>query len=329
MSNSNASTTVAVVQAAPVAFDVHRTLEKVRALSADAAQRGARIVLFPEAFVSAYPKGLEFGAFVGGRTEEGREEYRRYWESAIDVPGAATDYLGHVARENGIHLTIGVIERSGGTLYCCVLFFAPDGTLLGKHRKLMPTGSERLIWGFGDGSTMPVYDTPAGRMGAVICWENYMPLMRAAMYGKGIEIWCAPTADSRDTWIASMRHIAVEGRCFVLSCNQFTRRSDYPAEYGSRFGDDPTSVISRGGSCIIDPFGNFLAEPNFEGEVILTAELDRGAIARGKYDLDVTGHYARPDIFRLHVDERAKNFSTALQDPAPVREIAMAAGEEA
>jgi len=306
--------TVAVVQASPVVFDRERTLEKTRALAADAAHRGAHIVVFPEAFVSGYPKGSTFGSVVGGRTPEGRAEYQRYWDSAVDVPGPATELLGRIARENAIHLVIGVIERELGTLHCCVLFFAPDGTLLGKHRKLMPTGCERLIWGFGDGSTMPVFDTPHGRLGAVICWENYMPLMRTAMYAKGIEIWCAPTADSRDSWIASMRHIAVEGRCFVLSCNQFTRRSDFPADFSSMLGDDPQTVVSRGGSCIVDPFGELLAGPDFNGESILVAEIDRAQIARGKFDLDVTGHYARPDVFRLIVDERKKDSVSVITD---------------
>jgi nitrilase len=170
----------------------------------------------------------------------------------------------------------------------------------------MPTASERLVWGFGDGSTMPVFETTLGRMGAVICWENYLPLMRAAMYAKGIELYCAPTADPRDTWVASMRHIAVEGRCFVLSCNQFNRAREFPPDYGAVHGNDPNAVVTRGGSCIVDPFGNFLAGPNTDDEVILTAEIDRAQIVRGKFDLDVVGHYARPDIFQLQVDERAK-----------------------
>jgi nitrilase len=314
--NQSTRSTVAVVQAASVAFDRDRTLQKVRDLAADAARQGAQVVLFPEAFVSGYPKGSTFGSVVGTRTPEGRAEYQRYWDSAVDVPGPAVDSLAQVARENKIYLTIGVIERDGGTLYCCVLFFAPDGKYLGKHRKLMPTGCERLIWGFGDGSTMPVYDTPHGRLGAVICWENYMPLMRASMYAKGIEIWCAPTADPRDSWIASMRHIAIEGRCFVLSCNQFSRRSDFPADFPCTLGDDPQTVISRGGSCIIDPFGEILAGPNFESEVILLAEVDRQLIARGKFDFDVTGHYSRPDVFRLTVDERRKSPVATLCDPA-------------
>jgi nitrilase len=297
---------VAVVQSSPVVFDRARTLDKVCALAGEAARSGARLVLFPEAFVSAYPRGLDFGAVVGNRTDAGRRDFERYWESSVDVPGPAVDSLARTAKAHAIYLVIGVVERDGGTLYCTVLFFAPDGAYLGKHRKVMPTASERLVWGFGDGSTMPVFDTPLGKLGAVICWENYLPLMRAAMYAKGIELYCAPTADMRDTWIASMRHIAAEGRCFVLSCNQFNRRRDFPADYPTPYGDDPDTVMSRGGSCIVDPFGNFLAGPNTDGEAILVAEIDRALIVRGKYDIDVVGHYARPDIFQLYVDEQPK-----------------------
>ena len=224
---------VTVVQAAAVAFDVARTLQKVSDLAADAGRRGARLTLFPEAFVSAYPRGLDFGAAVGSRSPEGRERFRIYWDSAIDVPGPHVDQLAAVARANQTHLVIGVVERDGGTLYCTVLFFGPSGRYLGKHRKVMPTGSERLIWGFGDGSTLPVFETDLGRIGAVICWESYMPLLRAAMYARGIEIYCAPTADGRETWLPTMRHIAQEGRCFVLSSNQFARRRDYPADYAT------------------------------------------------------------------------------------------------
>jgi len=296
--------TAAVVQAASVGFDAGRTLDKLRALAADAARRQAKLAVFPEAFVSAYPKGLDFGARVGSRTAKGRDDFRRYFESAIDVPGSATDFIGKAAAENRIYIVVGVIERALGTLYCTVLFFAPDGRLLGKHRKLMPTAMERLIWGFGDGSTLPVFDTEVGKLGAVICWENYMPLLRTAMYAKGIQIYCAPTADGRRTWLPTMQHVALEGRCFVLSCNQFSRRRDFPADYDAIQGNDPETVISNGGSCIIGPLGEILAGPHWDGETILTAEIDLGAIAAGKFDLDVTGHYARPDVFRLHVNER-------------------------
>lgn len=303
---SNRQPHAAVIQAAPIAFDLERTLEKVAALTEQAASKGAQLALFPEAFVGAYPRGLSFGATVGDRSAEGREQYRAYWDAAIDVPGAATARLGAVARRSGLYLVVGVIERGGATLYCTILFFAPDGNLLGKHRKLMPTGSERLIWGFGDGSTMPVFETPLGKIGAVVCWENYMPLMRAAHYAKGIEIYLAPTADGRDTWLSTVRHIAVEGRCFVLSCNQFARRRDYPERYPTPFGDDPARVMSRGGSCIINPLGEILAGPNYEEECILTADLDMRDIARGRFDFDPVGHYARPDVFRLIVDQTPK-----------------------
>lgn len=296
----------AVVQAAPVGFDRAATLGKVRELTASAGGGGAALVVFPEAFVSAYPKGLDFGARIGMRSAAGRDDFRRYFDSAVDVPGPAVEELGQAARDNGVYLVIGVIERDGGTLYCTILFFDDEGAYLGKHRKLMPTALERLVWGFGDGSTLPVFDAPFGRMGAVICWENYMPLLRMAMYGKGIQIYCAPTADDRDGWVASMRHIALEGRCFVLSCNQFTRRRDFPDDYDAIQGDDPETVISRGGSVIVSPLGELLAGPDYDGETILTAELDLGEIARGKYDFDVAGHYARPDVFRLCVDERPR-----------------------
>ena len=294
-----------MVQAAPVVFDRDATIAKVGRLTADAASQGARLVVFPEAFVAAYPKGLDFGARVGGRTAEGRRMFRRYFESSVDVPGPAVDALAEIARANAVFLVIGVIERFGGTLYCTVLFFDPEGRFLGKHRKLMPTAMERLVWGMGDGSTMPVFDTEIGKIGAVICWENYMPLLRTAMYAKGIEIYCAPTVDDRDTWARSMQHIAFEGRCFVLSAVQYLRRSDCPEEYPAIQGNDPATVLIRGGSVIVNPLGVVLAGPNYEGETILTADLDRDQIVEGKYDLDVVGHYARPDVFRLTVNEKS------------------------
>jgi nitrilase len=294
----------AVVQAASVAFDRERTLEKASDLTADAARRGAELIVFPEAFVAGYPRGADFGAVVGSRTPEGREAFRRYWASAVDVPGPGVDALAEIARANRVYLVIGAIEREGGTLYCTVLVFGPTGEYLGKHRKLMPTAAERLIWGYGDGSTLPVFDTAIGRIGAVICWENYMPLLRMTMYAKGVELYCAPTADGRDSWLATVRHIACEGRCFVLACNQFARRRDYPADYPTPYGDDPEAVLSRGGSCIVGPLGELLAGPDYDGETILVADLDRAEIARGKFDLDVVGHYARPDVFRLEVNER-------------------------
>ena len=293
----------AVVQAASVGFDRERSLAKLERLVAEAAGEGAQLAVFPEAFISAYPKGLDFGAVVGNRTEAGRDHFRRYFESAIEVPGPDVERIAAAAREHSIHLAVGVIERDGGTLYCTVLLFGPEAGYLGKHRKLMPTAAERLVWGFGDGSTLPVIDTPLGRVGTVICWENYMPMLRMAMYAKGVQLYCAPTADDRETWLSTIRHIALEGRCFVLTSCQFLRRSDLPADIPNRISDDPEAVLMRGGSAIVDPFGTVLAGPCFEGETILYADLDLDQVVRGKYDFDAAGHYSRPDVFQLKVNE--------------------------
>jgi nitrilase len=296
---------VAVVQAGSVVFDRAATLDKLAKLAAEAGAGGARLAVFPEAFVSGYPRGMSFGTVVGNRTPDGRDQFRRYWDSAVDVPGPAVDRMVDIAAESHQHMVVGVVERDGGTLYCTALFLSPDG-LLGKHRKVMPTGAERSVWGFGDGSTLPVIDTPLGRIGAVICWENYMPLLRMAMYAKGVQLWCAPTADGRETWLPTMRHIALEGRCFVLSCNQFTRRRDFPPDLPNDLAGGPDDVVSTGGSCIVGPLGQVLAGPAWDGEEILYADIELDEITRAKFDFDVTGHYARPDIFRLVVDEEPK-----------------------
>ena len=307
---------VAVVQAASAVFDRARTLQKVRKLAAEASAGGAGLVLFPEAFLSGYPRGISFGTVIGDRTPEGRDHFRRYWESSVDVPGPVVDELAALAAELNVHLVIGVVERDAGTLYCTALFFSPGG-YVGKHRKVMPTAAERLVWGFGDASTLPVFDTPLGRVGAVICWENYMPLLRMAMYSKGIQIYCVPTADGRETWLSTVRHIALEGRCFVLSANQFARLSDYPADIKNELATKPEDVVCLGGSCIVGPLGNVLAGPDFSGETILYADIDLYDIARAKYDFDVIGHYARPDLFRLEVDDSAKSPVVLAQGVEP------------
>ena len=295
---------VVVVQATPVAGDTAATVAKAASLIADAGKRGAKVAVFPEAFIGGYPKGADFHIFIGGRTSEGRQEYANYWSRAIAVPGPETEIIGDAARDAQLFITIGVIEREGGTLYCTALFFGPNGALLGKHRKLMPTAAERLCWGFGDGSTLTTVETPWGKMGAVICWENYMPLLRMAMYSKGIAIYCAPTADDRDSWAASMRHIALEGRCFVLSSCQYLTRADFPKDMHNEISNEKDHVLMRGGSVIIDPLGRVLAGPDFTGETILTAELDSEDIPRSQFDFDAVGHYARPDIFKLVVNEQ-------------------------
>jgi len=294
-----------VVQAGSIAFDTAATIGKLGDLVADARGRGSELVVFPEAFVGGYPKGHAFGAVVGSRTEDGRDWFRRYADSAITIPGPFFDAIAEAAA--GVHLVAGVIERDQGTLYCSVIFLDPDGQLLGVHRKLMPTASERLIWGFGDGSTMPVVETDVGRIGSAICWENYMPLYRTALYQKGVQVWCAPTVDDRDRWASTMQHIALEGRTFVLSANQYATRADYPSDYETAYGNDPDTILIGGGSCIVDPHGKSLAGPDRGGETILTAELDLGEITRSTFDFDPVGHYARPDVFTLTVDEQRKH----------------------
>jgi len=303
---------VAVVQAAPVLFDHEATVEKTCQLIQEAAQSGAQLVLFPEAFIPAYPRGLSFGMVVGSRTPEGRSLWQRYWDNAVEIPSPATETLSAAVREVGIYMAVGIIERdseySGGTLYCTTLYFGSDGKILGKHRKLKPTGSERLIWGEGDGSTMPVFDTEVGKIGGLICWENYMPLARTFMYSKGVELYLAPTADSRDTWQATLQHIACEGRCFVLGCNQFVTKEMYPADLQNHpeLAEQP-EVMCRGGSAIISPLGEIIAGPLFDEEGILYAELDLGEIVKAKVDFDAVGHYARPDVFQLLVNKRANS----------------------
>jgi nitrilase len=307
--NATKTTKVAVVQAAPILFERDASIEKACRLINEAADQGARLVLFPEAFIPAYPRGLSFGMVVGSRKAEGRQLWQTYWEQSVKIPSPATEAISAVVRSTGVYLAIGIIEKdtkfSGGTLFCTTLYFGPDGAILGKHRKLKPTGSERLIWGEGDGSTLTVIPTALGKIGGLICWENYMPLARMAMYSKGVEIYLAPTADARETWQATLRHIACEGRCFVLGCNQFVTREMYPLEVkGHPDLIDQPEVMCRGGSAIISPLGEVIAGPLYDSEGILFADLDLDEIVRAKLDFDVVGHYARSDVFQLWVNEQ-------------------------
>ena len=299
---------VAVVQASPLFFDREGSVEKVIRMTQEAAAEGTKLVLFPEAYVGGYPWGLAFGTAVGGRSPEGRRVWERYWSTAMDVPGPEVDRLAEAAKDAGVYLAVGVIERdstfSRGTLFCTLLYFGPDGTLLGKHRKLKPTAAERLIWGEGDGSTMPVIPTPFGRFGGLICWENYMPLARMTMYGKGLDIYLAPTADARGRWQSTLQHISLEGRVFVLGCNQYVTRDMYPEDLEIKEElEGWPETLCRGGSAIYSPLGDLLAGPLWDEEGILYADLDMGEVARGKFDFDVTGHYARPDVFHFWVNQ--------------------------
>lgn len=294
----------AVVQAAPVLFDLEKTLEKTAQLVAEAASKGAKLILFPEAYVSAYPRGLSFGTVVGSRTEEGRDTWLRYWQSSVAVPGPAVDRLGAMAKKANAFLVIGVNEKDtvSGSIYCSMLYFGPDGAYLGKHRKIKPTAQERVIWAEDDGSSLSSFDTVLGKLGGLICWENYMPEARLAMYKKGVQVYLAPTADSRDNWQYTLKHIALEGRCYVLGCNQYVTKAMYPNDLpGIADLENQPEVMSRGGSVIVSPLGEVIAGPLFGEEGILIAEIDLDLVAKSKLDFDVIGHYARPDIFSFEV----------------------------
>ncbi|CUI85756.1 carbon-nitrogen hydrolase family protein [Achromobacter dolens] len=296
--------TVAALQIGASPEGKEATLERILAFEAEITASGAALVVMPEALLGGYPKGEIFGTRLGYRLPEGRQAYARYYQNAIDVPGPETDALAALSQRTGASLVIGVIERAGSTLYCTALYFDPAAGLAARHRKLMPTGTERLIWGQGDGSTLPVVETAAGRVGGAICWENHMPLLRTAMYAKGVQIWCAPTVDERDIWQCSMRHIAHEGRCFVISACQV---QPSPAELGLDVpGWDPQRPLINGGSLIVGPLGDVLAGPLHGQTGLLTATIDVDELVRARYDFDVVGHYARPDVFTLEVDERAR-----------------------
>ena len=280
------------------------TLDAILAFESEIKKAGSDLVVMPEALLGGYPKGEIFGTRLGYRLPEGREAFQEYYENAIDVPGVETGILAEVSQRTGASLVIGVIERGGNTLYCTALFFTPDGGLVAKHRKLMPTGTERLIWGQGDGSTLPVVETRAGRVAAAICWENHMPQLRNAMYAKGIDVWAAPTVDDRDIWQCSMRHIAHEGRCFVVSACQVI---DKPQALGVEVpGWDDERPLIRGGSVIVGPLGDVLAGPFYGEAGLISATINTDEIVKARYDFDVVGHYARPDVFKLIVDEQVR-----------------------
>jgi nitrilase len=286
-----------VIQGTPVFFDRDGSLDKIAELTREAAASGARLILFPEAYLGGYPWGLAFGTAVGGRSDAGRRTWGRYWASSIEVEGPETDRLAELARETNTYLAVGVIERdstfSGGTLFCTLLY-----------------------WGEGDGSTLPVIPTPFGRVGGLICWENYMPLARMTMYGKGVEIYLAPTADARERWQSTLQHIALEGRCFVLGCNQFVTRDMYPADLEIKEELEAwPEVLCRGGSAVYGPLGDCLAGPLWDQEGVLYADLDLGEIPRGKFDFDVTGHYARPDVFHFWVNQEPQPPVDLEMDP--------------
>lgn len=279
------------------------TLSQILSYENTIQQSNCDLLVLPEALLGGYPKGSDFGTKVGYRSAEGREEFLNYWQESIEINGPEITSLSGLAKRCKTSIVIGIIERSNTTLYCTALFISENGQVAAKHRKLMPTASERLIWGQGDGSTIPVIETSVGKIGAAICWENYMPLLRTTMYAKGIEIWCAPTVDDRDIWQSSMSHIAYEGRNFLVSSCQFQPPPTKDIKDTSWPKDKP---LIRGGSVIISPMGEVLAGPLYDQEGLIFAEIDLDDIVKARYDMDPTGHYSRPDVFTLTVNEEKR-----------------------
>ena len=287
------------------------TLSQILSYENEIYQSNCDLLVLPEALLGGYPKGSDFGTKVGYRSSEGREEFLNYWRESIEINGPEITALSDLAKRCNTSIVIGIIERSNTTLFCTALFISEDGQVVAKHRKLMPTASERLIWGQGDGSTIPVIETSAGKIGAAICWENYMPLLRTTMYAKGIEIWCAPTVDDRDIWQTSMTHIAYEGRNFLISACQFQPPPTNNIKDTSWPKDKP---LIRGGSVIISPMGEVLAGPLYDQEGLIFAEVDLDDIVKARYDMDPTGHYSRPDIFTLTVNEEKRPALNVVTD---------------
>jgi nitrilase len=310
---------IAAVQTAPVFLDREATVEKACALIAEAAAGGAKLVVFPEAFVPTYPFWVWF--IPAGETGPLRALYAELLDQAVTVPSATTDRLGAAARAAGVYVAIGINERnaeaSGTSLYNSLLYLGPDGRVLGTHRKLVPTAGERLVHAQGDGSTLDVYDTPLGRLGGLICWENYMPLARYALYAWGVELYAAPTWDRGEPWISTLRHIAKEGRAYVVGCCSAVRRSDVPERYGDLLARLPEDLewINPGDSAIVDPDGKFATEPVRHREAIVFADVDPSLLAGPRWQLDVAGHYGRPDVFRLSIDRSARPMLTVASAP--------------
>jgi nitrilase len=320
-----ASVKVAAVQAAYTLMDQKACVDKVLGLLRQAATAGAGIVVLPEAFIPGTPIWIDSRPIWDGDDDW----YALLVDQAVVVPGPVTDQLGEAARDAGVYLVIGVEEREphGTTIYNTTLYFGPDGALLGKHRKLMPTGSERTVWGMGDGSTLPVIETPYGRMSGLTCWENYMPLARFYLYSRGVDIWIAPTLAQGDGWIATMRHIALENRCYVIGVNPCVHIDQIPADFPNRdkvwrVQEDDDGWVEPGNSVIVGPQGGtLLAGPARREETILYAEIDPAAVRATRRYFDPVGHYHRPDIFQLHVDTRPRPSVVLREDPAPTVEV--------
>jgi len=301
--------TVACVQAEPVILDRERTLDKLEALASEAAGKGAELVVFPETFVPVYPSSSWAKAFAGWENPGAKETFARIAQNSVAIGSHSERRLAACARELGIWLVTGVNEvdpERPGTIYNALLYHAPDGTLALHHRKLVPTNHERLIWGQGDGRGLQTVESGFGRIGGLICWENYMPLARFALYESGVEIYVASTADDGDAWQSTLVHIARESRAYVVSPSAFQRASSYPDDFALRAEIDGAGVLGRGGSAILAPDGSYLAGPLYDEEGILYAELDPARLLAERQRFDPAGHYHRPDVLRLGVSPSAR-----------------------
>ncbi|AYD40772.1 carbon-nitrogen hydrolase family protein [Clostridium fermenticellae] len=297
---------VALIQASPVLFNKNATIDKVVNEILEAGRNDADLIVFPESFIPCYPYGMTFGFTVGSRTEEGRKDWKVYYDNSVIVPSTDTERIAKAALQAHAYVSIGITENdiNNCTLYCTNLIFSPDGNLVSKHRKLKPTGAERFIWGDGHEGAFPIIDTPWGNMGSLICWENYMPLARAALYMKGVTLYLAPNTNNNEEWQTTIRHIAIEGHCYVINVNQYVTKDMYPDTFHcqNEISTLPYNVLT-GGSCIVDPFGHYVNEPVWNKEQIIYTDIDMGQVPSSRMEFDGTGHYSRPDILELIIHE--------------------------
>lgn len=288
-------------------FDAAASAEKAASLIDEAADNGAQLIVFPELFIPGYPYGLNFGFSVGRRDEAVRPDWARYAANSVLVPGRELDIACKRAKVRGVWVSIGVSERDSvtGTLYNSNVFITPEGKIHSCHRKLKPTGAERVVWGDADRGYFPVAETPWGVMGSMICWESYMPLARAALYQKGVALYISPNTNDNPEWQNTIRHIAIEGRCYFINCNMYFTRDMYPDWLHERAAIEALpEVVCRGGSCIVDPYGHYVTEPLWDQESIIYAGLDMDAVTASRMEFDPCGHYSRPDVLSLEVDEK-------------------------
>ena len=297
---------LALVQAAPVMFDKDKGVEKIIALIGEAAAKGAELIVFPELFIPGYPYGMTYGFTVGSRSRAGREDWKTYYDNSILADGAEMQSIVDCAKEHSVYVSVGYSERDAvtATLYNSNIMIAPDGQTM-NHRKLKPTGSERVIWGDADKDFFPVMETPWGPMGNLICWESYMPLARVALYQKGVALYISPNTNDNEEWQNTIRHSAIEGHCFFINADMYFTKDMYPK---TASGDEEIAklndIVCRGGSCVIDPYGHAVSETVWDKEEIIYADLDMQKVPASRMEHDVCGHYARPDVLKLSVEDK-------------------------